>query len=207
METTVLAVLAAALLIAAGAVAARGLRARRRPDSAPATAAASRTALVEARTHAAAVLAQARTEAITSRSTVMDELAERQASLEARESALEERSRALQERRRVAEERREALDRERAALEAAREEVTGSRGEIGRRLEAVAALDRPRAEATVLASLESELASDHAGRVTRAVNGMVGDLVPTARMHLADAIQRMDVSHADGAPRGTPLTL
>jgi ribonuclease Y len=207
METIVLAALAAALLIAAGAVTARGLRARRQPSNAPGAGAAARSALVEARTQAAAVLAQARTEAIASRSSVMDELAERQALLEARDSTLEERSRALQERRRVAEERREALDRERAALEAAQGEVAGSRGEIGRRLEAVAALDRPRAEATVLASLESELASDHTGRVTRAVNGMVGDLVPTARMHLADAIQRMDVSHADGAPRGTPLTL
>ena len=207
METIVLAALAAAVLIAAGAVATWGLRARRPADRGTASAASARTALVEARTEAASVIGHARTEAISSRSAVMDELAERQVVLEARESLLEERSRALQERRRIAEERREALEQERATLEAAQAEVAEARGEIGRRLEQVAALDRSLAEATVLTSLEGELAGDHPGRVTRAVSGQVGDLVPSARMHLADAIQRMDVSHADGAPRGTPLTL
>ncbi len=207
METLVLAAAAVLLLAAAIAVALRGLRAGRPAQGAAAAPGAARTALVEARTEAAAIVSNARTEAIAARSAAMDELAERQAALEERESALEERSRALQERRRVADERREALDEEKATLELAQSEVAGLREEIGRRLEQVAALDRPRAVATVLAGLESDLGTDHAGRVTRAVAGSVGDLVPTARMHLADAIQRMDVSHADGAPRGTPLAL
>ena len=207
METIVIGAAAAVLLVAAVAIAARGLRAGRPGERASAPEAAARTALVEARGEAAAVVAHARTEAIASRSAVMDELDERQAALEATESTLEERSRALQERRRVAEERREALEEARAELETAQAEVAEYRTEIVRRLEEVASLDRPRAVATVLAGLEGDLASDHAGRVTRAVAGEVGDLVPTARMHLADAIQRMDVSHADGAPRATPLAL
>jgi ribonucrease Y len=209
VATTVLLSLAAAVLLAAGGVAARGLRARRPRDSAPSTseAARTRTALIDARAQAATVVAHARSEAIAARSSVLDELTERQAALEARESTLEERGRALQERRRLAEERRQALDEQRATLEAEREEVVSSRGEIDRRLEAVAALDRSRAVATVLAGLENDLANDHPGRVARAVAGQVGDLVPTARTQLADAIQRMDGSHADGAPRPSPLTL
>ena len=207
MDTIVLGAVAAVLLVVAAAVAVRGVRAGRPADRGAAPAAVARTGLVEARGEAAAVVAHARTEAIATRSAAMDELAEREAELEARESSLEERSRALQERRRIAEERREALELARSELEASQAEVAESRGAIVRRLEEVASLDRPRAVATVLAALEGELGADHAGRVTRAVAGEVGDLVPTARMHLADAIQRMDVSHADGAPRATPLAL
>ena len=207
METAVIVIATAVLLAAAIAVAVLGLRAGRTVQGGAAAPAAARTALVEARAEAAAVVSHARTEAIAARSAAMDELAERQAALEEREGSLEERSRALQERRRVADQRREAIEEEKAALESVQTEIAGLREEIGRRLEQVAALDRSRAVATVLAGLEGDLGSDHSGRVTRAVSGIVGDLVPTARMHLADAIQRMDVSHADGAPRATPLAL
>jgi ribonucrease Y len=199
--------LAVAVLILAGVVLVRGLRARRRPERATAMAMAARTGLIEARTQAAAVVGHARAEAIAARSGVMDELTARQAALESLERSLEDRGRALQERRRVADERRQALDERRAALERERAEVAASRADIGRQLEAVAALDRTRAVATVLASLETDLGNDHPGRVTRAVAGRLGDLVPTARMHLGDAIQRMDVSHADSAPRPSPLAL
>jgi ribonuclease Y len=203
----VLAALAGALLAAAAVIALWGMRAGR-PAARPASpSAASRTALSETRAEAAAVVAQARAEAIAARSAVMDELTERQAVLEAMESTIEERGRALQERRRVADERRETLEEQRAALEAERAEVAESRGEVERRLEAIAALDRPLAVATVLTNLENDLGNEHPGRVARAVTGRIGDLVPTARMQLADAIQRMDASHSDGAPRGTPLTL
>jgi ribonuclease Y len=76
-----------------------------------------------------------------------------------------------------------------------------------RTLERVAAVDRDSAARTVLDRVEAELAADHPGRVQRAIEARVGELVPSAKELIVEAIQRQDRSHIDTAPRTGPLAL
>jgi ribonuclease Y len=208
----VLAVLAGALLLAALVVALAAARLGRRGGGRGRAQedrgeSAARAAASEARKEAAAVIALAREEAVASRVDALDELGARRTALEVAEQRLAERARALDERRRVADERRRALDERRTALETDRAELAAAAEAVARRREEIAGLDRDAAAATVLVRIEGELAAEHPGRVQRATNGRVGDLVPTALMHIGDAIQRQDASHIDSAPRAVPIPL
>jgi ribonuclease Y len=127
--------------------------------------------------------------------------------LEATERRLSWRHHELQEAREVVDERKAALDQRRAELEGLQAEVAGLRDEAAARLQEAAGIVRDDAATQVLARVEGELAADHPARVMRAVNGRIGDLAPTADGLLADAIQRQDASHADGAPRSAALAL
>ena len=212
MDATALLLLAAAVavLVAAGAV---WLTARhrtpaggRRADDAGALNAA-RAALEAARQAGARSIEQARQDALQLREAAMEEVRARHDALEATERRIADRHRdlladkeTLDARRAVLQERRDAADAQRAALDE-------QRAEIGRRREAAAGLDRAEAAGSVLARVDGELAAEHAVRARRAIASRVGEVAPTADQLMADAIQRQDASHADGAPRPTPLIL
>lgn len=205
------AVVAALLLVAAVALTVVGLMVRRRRGSGHGgdTSVSSQAAggVPDTQAEVAAIVAQAREEAVVARGAALDELSSRHAALEVMEERLAQRARAIDERRRLADEHRTRLETERAANEAVQSELRDGRAAVVGRREEVAGMDGQAAAGTVLARVEAELAAEHPGRVQRALTGRVGDLVPTALMHIGDAIQRQDASHIDSAPRATPIPL
>jgi len=209
----VLAVVAAAILAGALAVAATGMRAaaaaRRRGAStaAPGAAGGERNALSEVRARAAEQVSQARHAALQARESAMDELNARRAELDASQARLDHAEKVHRERRTAVDERRDAVTQQRAEIDAERATLDEERARTRHKLEEVAALDRDAAARTVLDRVEAELATDHPGRVTRTIQGRVGELAPSAKELIVHAIQRQDVSHIDSAPRTGPLAL
>jgi len=208
----VIAIAAAAILAGALVVAARGMRAAsaaRGRDTRGGTGAgaAAGNALNEARARAAERVSQARHAALQARESAMDELNARRAELDANQSRLDHVEKVHRERRTTVDERRDAITEQKAAIDAERAQLDEERAGTRRKLEEVAALDRDAAARTVLDRVEAELAADHPGRVTRTIEGRVGELAPSAKELIVHAIQRQDVSHIDSAPRTGPLAL
>jgi ribonuclease Y len=207
----VLAAIALVVLIAAVAAFARGMRASRAARSAGTptgrNAGAERNALAQARQQATEMVAQARHDAVTAREGAMEELTLRRADLEQSQARLDHQERIHRERRDAVDERRDAVDQARAEIDAAREALQEQRAETVAALERIAAIDRDAAARAVLDRVEAELATDHAGRVSRAIETRVGEVVPSAKELIVEAIQRQDRSHIDSAPRTGPLAL
>jgi ribonuclease Y len=200
--------LAAVLAVTAAVLVGLALRSRAKVRSRhPGDAADDAGPLAPVNAEASRLVAGAREEALAAREAALEELGARHDALEAAQQRLAERNRQLDERRRLADERRARLDERRAAQETARAELAERLGEADRRREEIAGMDRPAAAAAVLARVEAELATDHPGRVQRALAGRLGDLGPTATMLITDAIQRQDASHVDSAPRAATLSL
>ncbi len=206
----VLAVLAALVLVAAVAIGARGMRAataaRRAAGEQPAQG-GERTGLAQVRQEAGEVVAQARHDAVARREAAMEELTQRRADLDAMQARLDHLEK-------VHRERREAVDARRDAVQAARDEIDAERAGLAEQragtletLERVAAVDRDSAARMVLDRVEAELLGDHPGRVQRAIEARVGEVVPSAKELIVEAIQRQDRSHIDSAPRSGPLAL
>ena len=205
--TLVLAVAAIAIAGAAVGVVLRSARAGSRQAPAPTRRQADASLLATARGQAADAVSQARSAALAARQAAFEELAERRRALDILDTLLAERSQEQSSRREAADERRGLLDERRAVVDAQRAEIAAEREEVGRRLAEVAGTSHDEAAASVLDRVDAELAAEHPGRVARAVADRVGDLVPAARMRIVEAIQRQEVSHADTAPRPSPIAL
>jgi ribonucrease Y len=208
MEPILLAI-AAVLLVVAIAAWMRGMRAAaavRRAGSGAAPA-PDRNALNAARQQAAEQVAQARHDALAARESAMEELSLRRADMEQTQARLDHHERAHRERRTAVDARRDAVQAARDEVDAVRAALQEQRGEVVETLERVAAIDRDSARRTVLDRLEAELLNDHPGRVARAIEARVGEVVPSAKELIVEAIQRQDVSHIDSAPRTGPLAL
>jgi ribonuclease Y len=208
-----LVLIAAVVLVALAAAAAlvRGMSAAgaaRRAGSAQAAGGlAERSGNTQARQAAAERVAQARHDAVAAREAAMEELTLRRADLDQAQVRLDSRERTHRERRQAVDERRDAVQATRDEIDAARQELEAQRAETVARLERTAAIDRDAAARAVLDRVEAELATDHPGRVSRAIETRVGELVPSAKELIVEAIQRQDRSHIDTAPRTGPLAL
>jgi len=207
----VLAVLAAVVLAVAVAAYVRGMRAAAAARGAgtgrAATPGGDRNALNAARQEAAELVAQARHDAVAAREAAMEELALRRSDLDQVQERLDHLEKVHRERRQEVDDRRDAAQAARDEIDAARSGLDEQRAETVRALERVAAIDRDAAARTVLDRVEAELLADHAGRVQRAIQARVGELVPSAKELIVEAIQRQDRSHIDSAPRTGPLAL
>ncbi|HXA28887.1 MAG TPA: Rnase Y domain-containing protein [Candidatus Angelobacter sp.] len=205
----VLAAVAVVVLIAGVAAYARGMRAARRAGGSGAGSGptAERNPLAQVRQQAAETVAQARHAAVEAREAAMEELTLRRADLDAGQARLDHQERVHRERRDAVDARRDAAQQARDAVDAAREALQAQRAETVAALERVAAIDRDSAARAVLDRVEAELAGDHQGRVARAIEARVGELVPSAKELIVEAIQRQDGSHIDSAPRTGPLAL
>jgi ribonucrease Y len=168
---------------------------------------AARIAVDAARAQAASVVEQARADGLQLLEAAMEEVSARHAALEATERRIADRHRDLVADKEEVDARKAAQMERREAVEAVQAGVEEHRRSIAARLEVAAGLSQEEARQIVLARLEQELAAEHAQRVQRAVAARVGDLAPTADQLMADAIQRQDASHADGAPRASALAL
>jgi len=208
-----LVLIAAVVLVALAAAAAlvRGMSAAgaaRRAGSAQAAGGpAERSGSTQARQAAAERVAQARHDAVAAREAAMEELTLRRADLDQGQVRLDGRERVHRERRQAVDEHRDAVQAARDEIDAARQELEAQRAEAVARLERIAAIDRDAAARAVLDRVEAELAADHPGRVSRAIETRVGELVPSAKELIVEAIQRQDRSHIDTAPRTGPLAL
>jgi ribonucrease Y len=206
----VLAALAGIVLVAALVIVARGMRAStaaRRRGANVGSAGGDRSALADVRARAAERVSQARQAALAAREAALDELKARRAELDATQARLDHIEKVHRERRTAVDERRDAVSEAKSQLDAVHAELDEERTQIQHRLEEVASLDRDAAARTVLDRVEAELATDHAGRVTRSVASRVGELAPSAKEMIVHAIQRQDRSHIDSAPRTGPLAL
>ncbi len=160
-----------------------------------------------ARADARRIVEQARAATLERREQAMEEVAAREAALEATERRLADRHAELLAVREAVDARRAELDDRRNALDAVRAELEAQRASVGEARERAAGLARDEATVMLLSRLDNELTTEHPARVQRAVAARVGDVAPTADALMADAIQRQDASHADGAPRPSPLAL
>lgn len=207
----VLAAVAAVVLAAAVAAWVRGMRAATAARGAGSGRAAGpgvdRNALAQARQQAAELVAQARHDAVAAREGAMEELNLRRADLDQVQSRLDHQEKVHRERRQAVDERRDAVQQARDEIDTARRELGEERARTVEVLERVAAIDRDAARRAVLDRIEAELAADHSGRVQRAIEARVGELVPSAKELIVEAIQRQDRSHIDTAPRTGPLAL
>jgi ribonucrease Y len=207
----VLAAAAAVLLVVGIAAYGRGMRAaaavRKAGGGGPATPGADRNALAAARQQATELVAQARHDAVAAREGAMEELTLRRADLEQVQARLDHVEKLHRERREAVDARRDAVQAARDEIDAARTGLEEQRADAVHTLERVAAVDRDTAARTVLDRVEAELAADHPGRVQRAIEARVGELVPSAKELIVEAIQRQDRSHIDSAPRTGPLAL
>jgi len=207
----VIGAVAAVLVVVALAAGMRGMRAARaaQHSGAPrgATPADQRTALAQVRQQAAETVAQARHDAVAAREAAMEELTLRRADLDQTQARLDHHERLHRERRDAVDARRDTVQAALDEIDAARTGLDEQRSEAVAALERVAAIDRDAATRSVLDRVEAELAGDHPGRVTRAIAARVGELVPSAKELIVEAIQRQDRSHIDTAPRTGPLAL
>ncbi|MFN2451234.1 MAG: hypothetical protein ABR541_02650, partial [Candidatus Dormibacteria bacterium] len=209
MDSTLpIAVLAVAVLLVAGAVVVAG---RRRALSPPAAAAVptsrASTSVAEARERGAGLIAAARREAIADREASLDELNERQAALEATTALLADRERDLRDLKVHFDEHRHSLKERRAAVDGEREALAGQLAGTVELIAERAGLDRDAAAVAVLERVDGELAAEHPDRVARQLGVVVADPGGEARRRITEAIQRQDGSHADSAPRATPVSL
>jgi ribonucrease Y len=208
----VITVIAAAVAVLALVVAASGARAASRARRASGAGgggvgSGERSALTDARAQAADRVAQARHAALAAREGALEELNARRAELDAAQVRLDHLEKVHRERRTALDERRDAQAEARSQVDAERAALDEQRAQARHRLEEVAALDAEAAARAVLDRVEAELANDHPGRVTRASQGRVGELAPSAKELIVHAIQRQDRSHIDSAPRTGPLAL
>jgi ribonuclease Y len=206
--SAVLLVVAVASLVAAAAV---SLAARSRASGDGGLrndqTALARLGLERARADAATIVELARHEVLQIREAAMEEVRERQAALEASESRIADRHHELTTDKEATDARKAALQERREAVDVIQAELEDQRRSIGARFEEAAGLSRAEAADTVVARLDQELVTEHPARTQRAISSRIGDLAPTADQLMADAIQRQDASHADGAPRAAALAL
>ncbi|MGD0833909.1 MAG: HDIG domain-containing metalloprotein, partial [Candidatus Dormibacteria bacterium] len=199
----VILVAVAAVIVAATAVVVATAQRRARPASGGAPA----PSLTQTQTEAAAIIDRARTEALADRVAVDEEIAARQAALEADEAALAERERTWRDRRAVFDERRFAHRQRREEIEARAAGIAEERARGRLLLEERAVQDREGARRLVLEGLDQELAAEHPGRVADAAAEVADDPAPAARVLLLGAMERQTASHVDSAPRLIPLPL
>jgi ribonuclease Y len=200
---------AAAVIVALGAAAAlvRGMSAAGAARQTGSAGPAERGGVTQVKQAAAERIAQARHDAVSAREAAMEELTLRRADLDQSQERLDHSERLHREKREAVDERRDAVQAARDEIDAARSELEAQRAETVAGLERIAAIDREAAARSVLDRIEAELAADHPGRVARAIEARVGELVPSAKELIVEAIQRQDRSHIDTAPRTGPLAL
>jgi len=200
---------AAAIVFASGAAVLvrtvrRGSGAHRQPE--PGTGGHG-DGIAQARREAERILAEARTAALAARTDALEDLSLRQDSIDALEPLLAEDDRKLNERRRVFDEHRHSIKERRLALEEEQGALSARMTEATASIFAKAGLDHDVARRTVLERVEAELAVEHPDRVEAAITATTADPPGSARVAIVEAIERQSGSHADGAPRGTPVTL
>ena len=205
MILTAFLIIVAVLLAAVGAFAV--FSARRGDRQIVATPLVSQS-LADANQYAAALIAEARTDALHSHEAAMEEVNERLAAVEAREAVITERHKHLRERREIFDDRRFAYRKRRDEIEERRARVAEEGGQIEETLRAKAALDRDTAAVVVLERIESELVAERTALVEATVADIVGDRVETTANDLiVQAVERQDASNVDNAPRMSPLSL
>lgn len=192
----------AALLLVGAAIAVASSSRRRVPN---ASTGAPERGWAAARTDAADVVDRARRAALTIREAVSVEVDMRHEALEARTAALDEKERSWEERRGIFEERRFAHKKRREEIEARSETVNEQRRGAATTILDRAVLTRDTAVHLILDRLQAELAAEHAEQVERAVSNRIGDVLPATRTLLVAAMERQSGSHADTAPRLSPL--
>jgi len=171
------------------------------------TSTARSTSVAEARDRAAVLVATARREALADRAASLEELSERQAALEANAGLLADRERDLRELKIRFDEHRHSLGERRAVVDADRAVLAD---QLTRTVELIAeraGMDSDTAAQVVLERTDAELAAEHPDRVARQLESGVADAAEEARRRLTEAIERQDGSHADSAPRATPVSL
>ncbi len=156
---------------------------------------------------AKALIDAARADALRLRSTSLEEIQERQQSLDLQEALIAERDRLLGNRHHSFMQHRHSYKERRAELDAQREEIDLRRQEATALLAERADLAREEAVTTVLDRISAELAAEHPSRVEAAVRSLDDDPEVAARGLITAALQRQDQGHADGVPRSGPISL
>lgn len=177
----------------------------RRPHASVAPRNAAATS--DAEREAAERIATARTDALAMRERALEEIAIRNEAATASEASLEELDRILRERNYILSQRRFAHKKRREEIDARTAALVEQQQQMTATLAARAELDAASARQTVLERVEAECTSEHSQRVEQAVAERLGDVAATTRMLIVEAIQRQDGSHADSAPRLSPMPL